>query len=170
VEHFSPSKSQRRRLRKNADLSIHIDSPHISDEKFALYCRYLQQWHGDGEQSREAFEQFLYDSPLRTIEFEYRDRRGELLAVGICDVCPQALSSVYFYFEPSRAARGLGTYGVLREIEYARSLGIPHYYLGYWVSGCGAMQYKANFAAAELLATDGRWEATLARGGEHGMQ
>jgi arginine-tRNA-protein transferase len=157
VDRFTPSKSQRRQLRKNADLSIAVDSPKSTNEKYALYCRYLQQWHGEEPHDRESFEQFLYDSPVRTLEFTYRDQAGELLAVGICDICAASVSSVYFYFEPSRAARGLGTYGVLREIEYARSLGIAHYYLGYWVRGCRSMQYKAEFAPAELLATDGTW-------------
>jgi arginyl-tRNA--protein-N-Asp/Glu arginylyltransferase len=163
VDQFVPGKSQRRLMRKNANISIATDFPRSSDEKFALYCRYLRQWHGEAEQSRGDFERFLYDSPVNTIEFTYRDSSGELLAVGICDVCAASLSSVYFYFEPSRASQSLGTYGVLQEIEYARSLGIPYYYLGYWVHGCRSMQYKADFAPAELLATDGRWKAASTR-------
>jgi arginyl-tRNA--protein-N-Asp/Glu arginylyltransferase len=170
VDQFVPSKSQRRRMRKNAEISIAIESPRPTDEKYGLYCRYLHQWHGDPPHSREAFEQFLYDSPVRTIEFTYRDRSGELLAVGICDVCAASLSSVYFYFEPSRASLGLGTYGVLQEIEYARSLGIPHYYLGYWVRGCRSMQYKTDFMPAELLGTDGKWEAIPPRDIDLGLQ
>jgi len=33
----------------------------------------------------------------------------------------------------------------------------PHYDLGYWVTGCGTMQYKSNFRPFELLGTDGVW-------------
>ena len=29
------------------DISIAIESPQPTDEKYALYCRYLQRWHGD---------------------------------------------------------------------------------------------------------------------------
>jgi arginyl-tRNA--protein-N-Asp/Glu arginylyltransferase len=170
VDRFVPRKSQRRRLRKNADILLSVDSPKTTDEKFSLYCRYLQQWHGEAAHSREEFERFLYDSPVQTLEFTYRDSGGQLLAVGICDVCASSLSSVYFYFEPSRASRGLGTYGVLCEINYARSLGIPHYYLGYWVRGCRSMQYKADYAPAQVLATDGNWQANAVRDIEREVQ
>jgi arginine-tRNA-protein transferase len=80
-----------------------------------------------------------------------------LLAVGICDMSPLSLSSVYFYFDPSESRRGLGTFGALREIAFTRQHQIPHYYLGYYVSGCGAMEYKAPFRPNEILCTDGIW-------------
>jgi len=106
---------------------------------------------------REEYERFLYESPVETIECCYRDAGGRLLAVGICDVCSRSLSSVYFYFDPDEKRRGLGTYGALYEIELARRTGIPWYYLGYWVQGCGAMEYKSRFRPYELLGTDGVW-------------
>jgi arginine-tRNA-protein transferase len=83
------------------------------------------------------------------------------LAVGICDVCPSSLSSVYFYFDPSESARSLGTYGALREIEATRRMDIPYYYLGYWIKGCGAMEYKSNFAPNEILHPDGVWRPQI---------
>src|SRR2546423_296124 len=93
--------------------------------------------------------------PVRTIEFEYRDQAGALLAVGICDVCESSLSTVYFYFDPEHRQRGLGTFGAVREIAHAREHGIPYYYLGYWIRGCGSMSYKASFRPHQLLGTDG---------------
>ena len=74
-----------------------------------------------------------------------------------CDVCRSSLSSVYFYYDPAEARRGLGTFGALYEIEAARRLGIPHYYLGYWIAGCGTMDYKAGFRPNEVLCPDGVW-------------
>ncbi|HEY7117030.1 MAG TPA: arginyl-tRNA--protein transferase, partial [Tepidisphaeraceae bacterium] len=68
-------------------------------------------------------------------------------------------SSVYFYFDPAEARRRPGTFSALWEIEFARSRGIPYYYLGYWVAGCGAMEYKASFGPHEVLGTDGVWRA-----------
>jgi leucyl-tRNA---protein transferase len=158
VRHFKSDKSQRRCSRRNADLVVSAGDPAPTDEKFGLYRRYLKEWHGreDGD-SREEFEAFLYESPVRTIEFEYRDRASNLLAVGICDQCPLSLSSVYFYFDPACAGRGLGTFGALYEIGHAAALGIPYYYLGYWVAGCGSMAYKAGFAVHQFLSTDGAW-------------
>lgn len=156
---FQPSRSQRRCLRRNADLRVSVGQPQATDEKYELYRRYLAGRFPGGPMSdgREEYEQFLYESPVETIECCYRDAGGRLLAVGICDVCSRSLSSVYFYFEPSERRRGLGTYGALYEIELARRAGIPWYYLGYWVKGCGAMEYKSRFRPYELLRTDGVW-------------
>src|SRR3954466_10200847 len=154
VERFTPSKSQRRTLRRNNDLIVTTNPrPVVSDEKFAVYARYTRDWHGKADEDFEGFASFLYASPVETIEFEYRDGAGRLIAVGICDVCTRSLSSVYFYFDPDASARGLGTFGVLREIEFARERGIPHYYLGYVIGGCGAMAYKASFRPHEVLGT-----------------
>jgi arginine-tRNA-protein transferase len=166
VQSFQPSKSQRRACRRNGDLSIGVDLPKATQEKFDLYRRYTTEWHGkspaddsggDADGGWETFESFLYDSPVDTVEFCYRDPAGRLLAVGICDICPQSLSSVYFYFDPAESQRSLGTFGAIYEIEFAQTQGIPSYYLGYWVSGCAAMQYKASFRPCEVLHTDGVW-------------
>lgn len=158
VLRFRPNKSQRRCRRRNADLRISSATPVATDEKFELYRRYLRDWHGGTmEDNRTGFEQFLYQSPVESLESCYRDPEGRLLAVGICDVGPASLSSVYFYFDPVDAIRGLGTFGVLCEIEDALRLRLRHYYLGYWVSECDAMEYKSSFRPNELLDHDQVW-------------
>jgi arginine-tRNA-protein transferase len=159
VSAFEPSKSQRRCARRNEDLSITSGDPRPTDEKYDLFRRYVLARHGDAMAERETFDSFLYESPVDTIEFTYRTRAGTLLAVGICDVSPASLSTVYFYFDPSEAKRGLGTFGAVREIAFARDTGIPHYYLGFWVRGCGAMEYKQQFQPSEFLHPDGAWRA-----------
>jgi arginine-tRNA-protein transferase len=157
IARFAPNKSQRRAWRKNQDLAVTITEPQPTDEKFDLYQRYQSQWHGKSDDDRETFNSFLYDSPVDTLEFCYRDPAGKLLAVGICDVCPLSLSSVYLYHDPAESHRGLGTFSALFEIEYAKSRAIPHWYLGYWVAGCAAMDYKAAFRPHEVLSPDGVW-------------
>jgi arginine-tRNA-protein transferase len=160
VQRFRPSRSQRRAESKNSDLQISIAPPVPSSEKFDLYCRYMRDWHhrpGSEAGAYDEFCNFLYNSPVRSIEFCYRDNTGTLLAVGICDLCGQSLSSVYFYFEPAARRRSLGTFGALQEIAYAGSLGIPYYYLGYFIYDCGSMSYKAGFSPCQILATDGIW-------------
>lgn len=163
VATFAASKSQRRCWRRNADLGVTlVVDPAPDAERFDLYQRYVSQWHGkdasDPDEGWEAFTSFLYESPVDTVEYLYRDPAdGGLLAVGVCDVCADSFSSVYFYHDPAHAHRGLGTYGALYEIEEARRLGVPHYYLGFWVDGCGTMHYKAGFRPNEVLHPDGVW-------------
>lgn len=157
VDRFKMNKSQRRCWRRNQDLSATFARPQLTDEKFELYARYQRDWHGKADTARDELAAFLYESPVNTLEFEYRDPAGRLLAVGICDVCSRSLSSVYFYFDPEESARSLGTYGVLREIEEATKLAIPFVYLGYWVRDCQAMEYKSAFKPCEILSGDGVW-------------
>lgn len=161
VDTFSPSKSQRRAYRRNQDLTVSVcrlpdlDQP---DELLALFSLHQQDWHERApEDVVSELDSLLEASPVDTLIFRYRDAQGRLLAAGICDVCSVSLSSVYFFFDPAEAARSLGTYGAIYEIEFARRFRIPYYYLGYWVEQCGAMSYKARYRPHELLGTDGQW-------------
>lgn len=157
VKTFKPDKTQKRCIRRNADLSVTIESPDGNDERWELYQRYIAVWHGGTLGTREEFESFLYDSPVETLEFCYRDPAGRLVAVGLCDVCADSVSSVYFYFDPGESGRSLGTYGALTELEFAKNQEIPSYYLGYWIDQCAAMRYKANYRPHEVLDPDDVW-------------
>lgn len=160
VDRFKPSKSQRRCVRRNHDLHLEVGHPEPSREKHELYARYATQWHRQvAVPTEEEFLTFLYDSPVETIELSYRDGSGRLMAVGICDVSVEFLSSVYCYFDPTEASRGLGTFAAMKEIDWARSEGIPHYYLGYWVHGCREMEYKSSYRPCEILHPDGVWRS-----------
>ena len=155
---FRETKSLRRCRRRNADLAVASGGLEPTREKFDLYRAYQSGRHGErGHLDWPSFVDFLYDSPVETLEFAYRDAGGRLVAVGICDASRESLSSVYFYYDPGEMRRGLGTYGVLREIEHCRSAGVPWYYLGFWVQGCAAMMYKATFRPCQVLGTDGQW-------------
>lgn len=160
VDDFRATRSQRRCWSKNIDLKVSIADPQPTEEKFSLYDRYQREWHGKTEPSSwEDFVSFLYVSPVTTVEFCYRDNTGSLVAVGLCDVTRVSLSSVYFYFDPDKSIRGLGTYGVLRELFHAKNELLQFYYLGYYIYGCDAMAYKSNYRPNEILDTAGVWRS-----------
>jgi arginine-tRNA-protein transferase len=147
----------RRVWRANTDLRVEIAKPTATQEKFEIFVRYLDHQH-DNEMSRsyDCFEHFLYDSPTETQEFVYwlGDR---LVGVSILDSCPGGLSSVFTYFEADFAKRSIGTYTALWEIEHCRRLGLPYYYLGYFVAGSKTMAYKSRFRPYDLLVGNDRW-------------
>jgi arginyl-tRNA--protein-N-Asp/Glu arginylyltransferase len=157
VGSFQPSRAQKRCWSRNADLEITIAEPSASAEKHALYRRYLATRHdGQMDGSEDELERFLYSSPIRTIELEYR-LAGQLLAVGLADVEPAVLSAVYCYFDPDERSRSLGVFNVLRMIEECRRRGLSHLYLGYYLHDCQKMRYKREYRPNEILDLHGRW-------------
>jgi arginine-tRNA-protein transferase len=165
VAAFEPSRSQRRCLKRNADVSATSGRPAPSPEKHALYRRYLEARH-DGKMSGSYGEylEFLHEAPAFTEEVEFR--AGErLLGVGIFDATPQALSAVYFYFDPELEWRSPGTLNVLWLVEEARRRALRFLYLGYFVAGSRSMAYKAGFGPHQLLADDGRFREGASRSG-----
>lgn len=157
VQQFTRSRSMRRVWRLNEDLRVEVGDPTPTPEKFEMFCRYLDRQHdGTMDRSYSSFEEFLYDSPLATREFRYflGDR---LVGVSLVDEWPAALSSVYMYFDPECAARSLGTYSVLWEVEYGRRKEKNYYYLGFFVAGSDKMAYKSRFRPNEILVADHRW-------------
>ena len=157
VNEFTPSRSMRRVLRRNADVRVDTAEPIPTAEKFVLYQRYLDGQHDDTMgRSYEAFHDFLYDSPLGTFEFQYHLGR-RLVGVSVVDGCPGGLSSVYMYFDPDYGMRSLGTFSVLREIRHCQEEELSYYYLGFYVANGRTMAYKARFRPNQILAGGDHW-------------
>ncbi len=157
VSAFRPSRGMRRTWRRNGDLRVEPSEPVATEDKYEIFCRYLDFQHDDTmSRSYESFGEFLYDSPMQTDEFSYRlgDR---LVGISLVDRWSNGLSSVYMFFDPDVASRSLGTYSVLWEVDYARSQRIPYYYLGYWVANSPKMAYKSRFRPNEVLVGSDRW-------------
>ncbi len=158
VNDFVPNRSQRRCLQRNADLRVSIEPPFCSDERLALYQRYLGARHKDGGMDgagAEDFEQFLQARWCDTRMLCVRD--GErLLACAVTDVTATGLSAVYTFFDPDERTRGLGVFCILQQIEWTRRLQLPYLYLGYWLEGHPKMDYKLHYQPLEIL-SDGQW-------------
>jgi len=157
VDAFTPTRSMRRVIRRNVDLSVTIGEPDPTDVKYEIYQRYLSYQHdGAMEDDRVRFEALLYKSPADSFELLYK--LGErIVGVSLVDVVPGGWSSLYFYFDPDYQRRSPGTFSILWEIEYCRSRGLPYYYLGYYVAGAKSMAYKARFAPCEILERSRVW-------------
>ena len=157
VAEFSRSRSQRRVWRRNQDLRVTVGRPDLTDQKWRMFASYLDFQHDETmPRSREAMAEFLYESPVDTVEICYR-LNEEFVAVSIADRSLAALSSVYVYFAPEHGVRSPGTFAALWEIDYCRRSGIPYYYLGYYVAGAKAMDYKIRFLPCEILDGSHTW-------------
>uniref|UniRef100_A0AAY4E2F2 Arginyl-tRNA--protein transferase 1 n=1 Tax=Denticeps clupeoides TaxID=299321 RepID=A0AAY4E2F2_9TELE len=81
---------------------------------------------------------------------------GRIVAVGVIDILPSCVSSVYLYYHPDFAALSLGSYSALREISFTRQLHLQSsklcfYYLGFYIHSCPKMRYKGQYHPSDLL-------------------
>ena len=166
VADFTPSKSQKRALRRNADLRREATSPWATEEQFALFRRYLDSRHSDGgmaDMDVLEFAAMIEETPIRSRLVEYSadpepgERRRKLTAVCLTDILDDGVSMVYSFYEPARISDSLGTFVILDHVEIAREAGLPYVYLGSWVPGSRKLGYKANFGALEVY-IGGRWQ------------
>ena len=100
---------------------------------------------------------FLADSCCDTQELAIW-LNDELVAVSIVDTGLMSFSAVYTHFDPHAMKYSLGTYALLRQIEYAIETGRKYLYLGMYVSENRHLNYKARFQPQQRL-IDGRWRA-----------
>lgn len=156
---FSLRKSQKRIISKNKDLTVTISKASFSEEYYALYTRYINERHKDGDMyppSLEQFNSFLIEGDEHTQFFEFRDTDNKLVAVSVVDSLEQGLSAIYTFFDPDLPKRSLGTFCILWQLDYCQRKNLNYLYLGYWVKECRKMNYKISFQPFELL-IDGHW-------------
>jgi len=149
VSSFLPSKSQRRTLRKNADVDFRVVPLCYSDDVFDIYRDHSLNRFGK-EVTRDGFLAGFYTESCPSFQSELRID-GALAGLGFLHQSVEALSSAYFIFRSAQSERGLGTLSILREIEYAARAGLRYYYLGYWVEECRSLAYKSRFGPHQRL-------------------
>lgn len=165
VPEFVFSRSQRRILTRNADLSRDLVEAEATTEQFDLLRRYLQGRHPGGGMSGMSWLDYVAmveDTAVRTHLIEYRlpspdGGPGDLVGVCLTDLLSDGLSMVYSFFDPALEDRSPGRFAILDHVRQATLVGLPFVYLGYWVRGSKKMDYKAGFRPLEQLTRLG-WE------------
>lgn len=161
---FRPGQSQRRLLRRNADLDVAACDPWATEEQFNLLRRYLHHRHPDGGMTSMDgydFAEMIETSPVDTVVVEYREpsgngQPGRLVGACLTDKQSDGLSMVYSFYDTGPDARpGLGTYIILDHVMRAAQVGMRNVYLGYWVKGSPSMDYKSRFSPLEMLGPAG---------------
>ena len=144
---YRPNRAQRRTYRRNNDLDTRLLPAAFSEEHFDLYCRY-QSWRHSGDlmdhSDPKRYRQFMVESSIETVFIEHR-LRGKVAAVSVCDLPDDGMSAVYTFFDPELKERSLGTYAIMKQIDYVRDMRLDWLYLGYWIDECEKMAYKTNF-------------------------
>ena len=158
VAAFTPSRSFRRVLARNAGVALTVMPALARSDHYALFRRYLAARHPDGTMTgmgREGYSALVEESAVETRLAEFREPGGRLYGVCMFDVVADGLSAVYSFYEPQRIKDSPGSYMLLRLLDEARTRGLPYFYLGYWIDGCDKMDYKARFRPLEVHGADG---------------
>lgn len=174
VADFRPDRSQKRcRLANQSHYRLEIGAPRASLEKLQLYGEFHafqsrhKGWPEHDAPSLKNYESSFVEQPFTVEEWCYYNAQ-HLVGVGYVDALPDALpgdegqeglSLIYFYYDPGERSHGLGTWNVLAAIEEAARRGLPYVYLGYFVAGCGSLEYKARFRPNEVRGEEGTWRS-----------
>ncbi|KAI0000071.1 arginine-tRNA-protein transferase [Russula vinacea] len=168
--------------------SVNVESAHVfevtlepssySDEKFALFRGYEANIHKKADKKSGSFKRFLVQSPLQMEPIHYSSAPpahlplyygsyhqlyrldGRLIAMGVIDILPSCVSSVYFMWEKEYEKFSLGKLSALYEISLAKEfhdVGVPqlkHVYMVQWrrfyIHSCQKMKYKGEFSPSYL--------------------
>lgn len=139
-------------------------------QSFSLYVKYQMAIHQDppDECGKTEFTRFLCSSPLEAENPPHGPDcgygsfhqqywlDGRIIAVGVIDILPYCVSSVYLYYDPDYSFLSLGVYSALREIGFTRQLHqktsqLSYYYMGFYIHSCPKMKYKGQYRPSDLL-------------------
>jgi len=142
---FSESCMDSYQVYKKYQMAIHHDSP--SDCSLSQFKRFL------------CNSSLVADDPNLTGGGAFHQQYiidGRIVAVGVIDILPHCVSSVYLYYDPDFAFLSLGTLTALFEIAFTRKLNrdlaaLKFYYMGYYIHSCSKMRYKSKYQPSWLL-------------------
>lgn len=150
------------------DVTLEPDS--FSEEKYSLFGAYQRHVHHEGDEdiSRAGFRRFLCSTPLHRHTNDQGNKLGSfhqlyrldgrLIAIGVIDLLPHAVSGVYFIYHPDFEQYSFGKLSALREAALAVEGGYQYYYMGYYIHTCKKMRYKGDYRTQQVLDYDtGQW-------------
>ncbi len=151
VGDFRATRSQKRSLKSCCDVKIRMGKPKFSDEKFDLYLTHKQRFTSlvDDVEDSQNFRLSFYSSTPFGVEFEYF-LDGNLIGVALADITRNAFSAIYTFYDAPDPSIGLGTFSILKQLEYCVQHRINYFYLGYYIAQNKSLMYKANFRPNEV--------------------
>jgi arginine-tRNA-protein transferase len=160
------------------------DKIEIDEEKFKVYKKYQMNIHKETleETTKDSYNRAwgltnliddigiklpndlakkvkhpeMYPKKYGTYNFIHRID-GKIVAVGIWDILPTCLSSVYLYYDTDYQFLDLGVFTAIREIEYIKSFkklidnNFKYYMMGFYCETVQKLRYKGFYEPTELL-------------------
>ncbi len=163
-KHYRLSRSDKRVLRRNKDLSVRWLDSIETNECYALFEKYINQRHADGDMYPPSWEQYTdflgAHCPLTRYMAAFDG--DQLVMVAVHDELPDGQSAVYTFFAPELDDRSLGKFAILRLINEVQRANAEYLYLGYWIEGCRKMAYKQAYQPMEILQNN-EWQQIIVK-------
>jgi arginine-tRNA-protein transferase len=148
------------------EFTVTLEPDTFTEEKYLVYENYQRIVHKEGPDdiSRHGFRSFLCGSKVkRSIEtVDGKEKKlgsyhqcyrldGRLVAIGVLDLLPDAVSAVYFLYHEDLHPWSPGKLSALRETALAIEQGCRWYMMGFYIHGCAKMRYKADYHPQYIL-------------------
>ena len=165
---YRTHKSYKKVLRKMPTdrLTVETKPTHFDRDAFNLYNEYHATRHGRPPLSEYSYCEHIVNTLIanQTVDgFDYGTYHqlykldGKLVAVGVIDIVPTGIVSVYMWYSVSKEVMKLsfGVYSILKEIELVQELSkrnprMKYYYLQGWNDKKKQLSYKANYSPVEF--------------------
>jgi leucyl-tRNA---protein transferase len=159
LENFTLSKSQRRTLKRNADLVTVVRPIEITAVGEELFHRHKRRFKIGVPESIYDFVSLKPSiEPCEAFEIAvYDDRR--VVALSYFDIGASASSGIYAMFDPDLSQRRLGIFTLLKEIEFSIAAGKTFYYQGYAYEEESFYDYKKRIRGSEAFDWRGNWNS-----------
>ncbi|KAL8698956.1 MAG: hypothetical protein Q9201_006285 [Fulgogasparrea decipioides] len=142
-----------------------LEPDSFTEEKYALFKHYQYHVHKEGpdQASKACFKRFLCSGLGQSIRINNGRRQklgsyhqcyrldGRLVAMGVLDLLPDCVSSVYLIYHQDVKDWYLGKLSALREISLAIEGNYRYYYMGYYIHSCVKMRYKIQYRPSHIL-------------------
>ena len=158
VEQFRLTSSFRRVAnRGDRELTLRWGTPTVDRRRIAMFNEHRHARSlGSGEYTdADSYRAFLADTCCESKELSVY-KNDELIAISIIDIGADSLSAVYTHFLPHASKYSLGTYAVLKQIQFAQETNRTFVYLGMYVASNQHLNYKSRFKPQQRL-VDGKW-------------
>lgn len=157
----------------SSKLKVDLVKADFRKDAFDLWKKYQRAIHNDSDSklTKDSYIRFLCQSPLEYEEsiagspdygsyHQHYRVDGTLVAVGVVDILPYCVSSVYLIYDPAWADYQLGKITAYREAVLTRQLysagltELKWYCMGFYIHSCQKMRYKGEYGPAFLLDRD----------------
>ncbi len=165
IDDFTPSRSQKRILKRNNDLTTTIRSLYendgndliLDDEHYKLFHENMTNRHPNGGFARMSQNNFEASFEPFDLVVESRNAAGKLLCASILTAGDDYLYGINFYYDTEESKRrSLGKFTILAVVDALKgSPTIKHFYLGSLAQNSPKLGYKGEFSGLEAMTTNG---------------